>query len=387
MTTLKSNVEMKSMPIGGGINDNNNFKTSNKDDNFDDEVEESEDDDEVEDDEEVLGEYIIEDMKKAAWDARYVAPIVGFIGFLIAMYISVYSNYHHHQKSYVKPISHEALSLVRPVLSEAEQISIQKVMMNAENYFRMPSNDLVTLVFHSAATKHGTHQPPGLFYEGVTFGITADNSHNLLYTSTSDGSHSNLFDDLSNMYPKPTHILERNAKYNVTSWSETGYAAYFSYEDLKKQGKLSSDKLEPHKRVLEDIMIIARDYKQIALTVWYPHEFGKMDNASDPHKYKTLVQQIIPTRTGLGSIKSTAAVWMSKINHNKVVKKSDVIRKAWTPNDHWSKHIPNEQRRLFEEEKVRKLIEQGVMADIDSEPRIEQGDWDYVNAWDDYEDE
>jgi hypothetical protein len=375
MTKLESNVEMKSMPIGDGINNNNNFINSNKDDNFDDEDEELDND--IEDEEEVLGEYIIEDMKKAAWDSRYVAPIVGFVGFLIAIYISVYSNYHHHQKSYVKPISHEALSLLRPVISEDDQISIQKVMMHAENYFKMPDNDLVTLVFHSAATKHGTHQPPGLFYEGVTFGITADNSHDLLYTSTSDGSHSNLFDDLSQMYPKPTNILERNAKYNVTDWSESGYAVYFSYEDLKKQGKFSSDKLEPHKRVLEDIMVIARDYKQISCTVWYPHEFGKMDNASDPHKYKTLVQQIIPTRTGLGSIKSTSAVWMSKVNHNKVVKHSDVIRKAWTAYDHWSSHVPDEQKKLFEQEKVRKLVEQGVMADIDSHPRIEEGDWDY----------
>ena len=52
-------------------------------------------------------------------------------------------------------------------------------------------------------------------------------------------------------------------------------AIYFAYTDLEKQGKLSSDKLMPYKRVLEDVLVIARNYKQVYIMAWYPHQFGR----------------------------------------------------------------------------------------------------------------
>lgn len=43
-----------------------------------------------------------------------------------------------------------------------------------------------------------------------------------------------------------------------------GLAVHFSYSDLEKQGKLSSDVLQPWKRVLEDVLILARQFKQVS---------------------------------------------------------------------------------------------------------------------------
>lgn len=165
--------------------------------------------------------------------------------------------------------------------------------------------------------------------------------------------------DLAEMPIQPTFIMERWATYNDTIWNERGYAVYFSYDDLSKQGKLSSDILQPWKRIVEDVLTVARKHKQVYITVWYPHQFGgerkrslqesRMliekapvvpipvtkatftevleDNSIAVHeqhrflkqfhenyRHINIIQQIIPTRTGLDGIKSSAAVWVSAIN-------------------------------------------------------------------------
>lgn len=53
--------------------------------------------------------------------------------------------------------------------------------MYAETIFELPSNtnnDLVSLKFHTSASKYGHFQPPEIFYSGVMFAISSENSHN-----------------------------------------------------------------------------------------------------------------------------------------------------------------------------------------------------------------
>ena len=119
-----------------------------------------------------------------------------------------------------------------------------------------------------------------------------------------------------------------------------GYAVHFSYSDLLKCGKLSSDRRQPWKRVFEDIVQIARDYKQVYITAWYPHSFGRepttnpvyvgqqvvssssvngaaRSSASDPgqqlnvarpRQFEVILQDIIPTRTGACALKSAGCL-------------------------------------------------------------------------------
>jgi hypothetical protein len=225
------------------------------------------------------------------------------------------------------------IGLIRPYLSLEDMTYIQKVTMNAETQFSMPSPnpDKVKLRFYKAAPQHGTPPPPELFYEGVTFGLSDENPYNLGYTAQLSPMNKKLLTDLQGMHPNPTYVINRTAHFNNSLWSETGYAVHFSYADLEKQGKLSSDLLQPWKRVAEDILQIARAYKQIYITAWYPHSFGKRnlneekeftdrrklnnrsseEDRTDLHRFDIILQQIIPTRTGLDGIKSTAAVWLS----------------------------------------------------------------------------
>ena len=297
-----------------------------------------------------------EDIKVSIFDARYTAPIVAVLGIILAYQVTIapYQTENHITKK-TEQADNQPLGLLRPQLSHQEMVYIQNVAMNMETEFSMPlpSMDAVKLRFHSTVSEHGTHNPPELFYEGVTFGLTHENPYNLLYTAQSTAAKKDLLSDLLGMNPRPTHVMNRTASFNSTSNNETGYAVHFSYADLAKQGKLSSDRREPWKRVLEDVLQIARDYKQIYITVWYPHSFGKraltvkkekngltdksdadadkkleiVDSADDTtvgakvrdaeaplHRLEVVLQQIIPTRTGMSQMKSTATVWMSALN-------------------------------------------------------------------------
>lgn len=118
---------------------------------------------------------------------------------------------------------------------------------------------------------------------------------------------------------------------NNTEDIEDGLAVFFSYEDLEKQGKLSSDKLQPWKRILDPILDVARKHHQVYVVVWYPSQFGSDQHEDENDKYKhfSMIQQVIPTRTGLDGIKSTAAVWLTAVNQTEP-QNFDVVRtKDW----------------------------------------------------------
>jgi hypothetical protein len=152
-------------------------------------------------------------------------------------------------------------------------------------------------------------------------------------------------------------------------WKESGYGVYFSYNDLSKQGMLSSDRLAPFKRVKEEILIIARKFKQIYITIWYPSQFGMSDQPDDgdvgvnsekktrrtteeeetekrrqryshyepkekmKYKYTTIIQSVIPTRTGLNAVVSNAVVWLSAVNHTAPTLKQRVFRQVAYENE------------------------------------------------------
>lgn len=87
---------------------------------------------------------------------------------------------------------------------------------------------------------------------------------------------------------------------------------------------LSSDTLQPWKRVLDPILWTARKFKQVYITVWYPYQFGdpiKTEKITYPlrkFRHINIIQSVIPTRTGLDGLKSTSAVWMMEKNNTRV---------------------------------------------------------------------
>ena len=122
------------------------------------------------------------------------------------------------------------------------------------------------------------------------------------------------------------YIFHRYTYHNETMTGEMGYAAYYSNEDLKKQQKLSKEIDKSYIYALNKIIEIALKYKQTYVTLYYPHSFGLTDNTLEPYKYTNIIQEIIPTRTGLHEIKSSVVVWLSEINDIKMIQKSNVYR-------------------------------------------------------------
>ena len=329
-------------------------------------------------DEDYFGDDLFGEICRAMYAARYVGPIM-MVVFLFVGYCLVIHPYLRNGALNRDMISHDDLKMIRPMLGNDEMEILKVNIRNGETNFWMPepSSDQVKLRFHAAATKKGTHQPPDLFYNGVVFGLTDQNSHALVYTQGAGNEHkskdhrllieevsdhrghNDLHQDLLKMNPKPTAVMRRQTRYNVTGWDEHGYAVYFSYDDLRKQGKWSTDKLQPFKRVLADVLVIARHYRQVYVTAWYPHAFGKAhDDPDDPHRHTSVLQQVIPTRTGLFGIKSTVPVWMSAMNHTEPEPKKRKLRdyvysKDWSEEDHWDHYKPggHKHRKLSEEEK------------------------------------
>ena len=73
------------------------------------------------------------------------------------------------------------------------------------------------------------------------------------------------------------------------------------------------------------MLSIARKYNQVYIFRWQPHTFGATDPA-DPLKHQAVIQQVIPTRTGLNGIKSTVVVWLSEVNGSEPRSAPKVIR-------------------------------------------------------------
>lgn len=222
---------------------------------------------------------------------------------------------------------------------------------------------MVRFKFHAATNEFGAFRLPHMFYTGVTFGLTSQNSHNIQHTSYNTLGLEDLNVDLhalSGVY-KPTFIMKRSAvSVNDTMWEEEGFAVYYSYADLEARGKLSSDKERPWKRIADGILQLARRHKQSYITVWYSRDFGpdpketssaavtsnsggvkpqkmpfaaattsalstqpltplsaarrRLHSLTDPHLHRVLLQEILPTRTGLDALKSSVTVWLTSVD-------------------------------------------------------------------------
>lgn len=123
-------------------------------------------------------------------------------------------------------------------------------------------------------------------------------------------------------------------------------------------GYLSSDPHAPWKRTLQPILKIARKYRQIYVTQWYPSKFGSQDPTilkGNKHLHETVVRQIIPTRTGLNNIKSTGAVWLWTTNGTVSMKEEMVIRKEWTKDDNWTHYPTKRQLQEAQEKEMKEL--------------------------------
>jgi hypothetical protein len=358
-----------------------------------------------------MGISIYAEVLDAMYQARYLGTLFAFIGIYIGYQITIAPFTISSLDRSFNRIND--LGLIRPVLNNHQQSILHHNLLHGETNFQLPEPyyDHIKVRFHQSVGQEGSYEPPQLFYDGVMFGLTDSNSHNLRYTGHKDyykdNSKRNLLEikqdlksSLKSMQPKPTLIFPRLVNHNKTGWEEIGYAIYFSYDDLKKQGKLSSDKLTPWKRIIEDVITIARDFKQVYVTAWYPHEYGHPGDddkeiklhKENPNRYKTILQQVIPTRTGLHGITSKVPVLLSSVNYQKPtsvntkrklnIELTKGIHKPWSKDDHWNMYKPGGiKHKKYTSDQLKEMgyvmhpgVE-GLIAENDEPPKNEDIDY------------
>lgn len=201
------NIELVSQQSKKSIYDLNNFNSDNDDE--DDENDDDEYDTENMDEEEILNATVWYDFKQAVYDIRLALPFFVTLGFLLMYHLTV-APYRIHDITYdINKITD--LSAIRPVLTDNQLLNIQRVTLRAETEIMMPPpyTGTISYRFMQSVDKFGTHELPDMFYEGVMFGISAENSHHVKYSDSPDLSSQELFTDLINMKPIPTYILLR----------------------------------------------------------------------------------------------------------------------------------------------------------------------------------
>lgn len=100
---------------------------------------------------------------------------------------------------------------IRPVLNQPFQHYIRSKLLYAETSLTLPSPfyDTINLGFDTKVNKYGNHQLPSFFYEGVVFGFTQENSHEVDYTQQNTLSYQEFFDHVTKIKPTPTMILPK----------------------------------------------------------------------------------------------------------------------------------------------------------------------------------
>eukprot|EP01031_Cornospumella_fuschlensis_P027872 gene27872-33656_t len=267
---------------------------------------------------------VFEDLRHVLYEVRFVLPIaVGIAAFLAyQLLIAPY-------RVEVQRMRPESIDLakLRPILSKEEQMKIREDIFYAETTLALPHPpyDLITLAYPTQNSRFGARALPEMFFQGIGVVLTCENSHNVEYTAQNTYTLDHLENELRTMTPKPTYILKRTTQNNHTGWHEQGLYLHYAYSHLTEQGlRMDPNVQTPFTPLLPPLLSLARRYRRVYIVVYYPHIFGDGEKSvahSNPyprhraeHKYTSIIQQIVPTRTGLDSIKASSVVWLTKVN-------------------------------------------------------------------------
>lgn len=269
-----------------------------------------------------------EDLKYAWLEARWVG-----LAAAIALALLVYQLL----TSYPLPtprVTSPAPSL-RPFLHPHEVHSIRNDVQSSQTTFHIHGSSYSLRHFKSVSND-GTFHPPGIFYQGVFFGLIENSSHRYEYLRNQSISilRRNVSSEMELLHPTPTSVHRRVSQHD-NGFVETGYGIHYSFDDLKNQGMHSSDTKQPWKRILVKIIDLGVKLDVPYVLIWHPNYYGKKNGL----RYEHIVQTIVPTRTGYGSLRNSRAVWLSAINNTIPKREPLVYRKEWTPDDHWT-HYP-----------------------------------------------
>lgn len=298
------------------------------------------------------------DLIGALDDTKVVGPVLAALAGMLMYYFSLL---------HYTPLrtTHTSAPQVRPLLTEHEVHSLKHRLQYSETALHTDSVTVISFRHHQHTGTDGNFQLPELFYNGVLFGVLEHTNFEYAYMKGNafQPSTSSLLSQLEALAYKPTSILPRQTLHYDSGFNDTGYGLYYSYKDLADYGILSSDLYEPWKRVLVHVKEFATKLHVPYVLVWHCRYFGRKkgdpiserieDNAQtseegSPGRRKdewlsgadrelaSVVQTVVPVRTGYGALRSSHVVWLSAVNGQAPARPALVYRKAWTIDDHWS---------------------------------------------------
>ena len=260
--------------------------------------------------------------------------------------------------STAKDIMNRGVS-TRPHLLPHEITLIQRNLLHAETIFQTPNHKNVSLR-HFPYVKHdGNVQPPDLFFEGIIFGFPLQSINNLQYRRhlLTNELRAGIEDDrlglalrklLAELGVQPTSFIDLQHSSPSSSSSrfrDIGLGVYYSFQDLENGGRISSDRLEPWKRIAASVKQVAASLDVPYFLQWAPHHFGhiktpasslkdKKDRRSSPSSeyHVVVLQTIVPVRTGYQTLRSQHVVWLAAGDsspENSLRDKSQVHPEAW----------------------------------------------------------
>ena len=253
--------------------------------------------------------------------------------------------------STAKDIMNRGVS-TRPHLLPHEITLIQRNLLHAETIFQIPHYRNVSLR-HFPSVKHdGNVQPPDLFFKGIIFGFPLQSLNNLQYRRhlLINELRAGIEDDrlglalrklLAELDVQPTSFIDLQHSSPSSSSSSTssfssssssssrfrdiGLGVYYSFKDLEAGGRISSDRLEPWKRIAASVKQVAASLDVPYFLQWAPHHFGDIKKTpasslkdkndwrfSPSSEYHAVVlQTIVPVRTGYQALRSQHVVWLA----------------------------------------------------------------------------
>mmetsp|Transcript_16311 Transcript_16311/g.30449 ORF Transcript_16311/g.30449 Transcript_16311/m.30449 type:complete len:215 (+) Transcript_16311:94-738(+) len=168
----------------------------------------------------LLESSLLDDILASINDAKFIAPLASFLVILLGMYLAIEP---FHPRAVRTPrLSHEEFKEIRPVLSVEEMANIYVSTFYAETHFKLPEPyyDNVALKFSTSVDRHGHHPPPELFYDGVVYGVSASNPHNIEFSASrrrlqEEDLLADLRAQLEAMTPSPTAVFERCVSFSL----------------------------------------------------------------------------------------------------------------------------------------------------------------------------
>jgi hypothetical protein len=266
------------------------------------------------------------DFKESIYDARWIGPLLGIVcGYMMFLFTTTYSK---------KTFHYTTIPEIRPLLLPHEIHIVKHNLQYANTTFYI-NQDTISLRHFQHVNQHGNFHLPELFYQGILFGISESTTQSFHYLQNKP-YHSltqYLYKHMQQLYPPPTSIYNRSSLH-TNGYYETGYVIYYSYHDLLQHGLLSSDSMQPWKRIYERVKEMTIQLHIPYIMIWSCSNLGTDTNQDNQHRH--IVQTIEPTRSGYQSLRHSHVVWLSEQNGH--VPKKDVLvyQKPWIQGDHWT---------------------------------------------------